>query len=288
MPDDKEHEQRALKLILQALREAGIDERDSPRYMPFGNTDAYYRKDKYNNVEVEFSSVKMFSGDIRCTLGLNYLSQETARLFPNDAEALATLVAMLNYLKDVASGILPNTAHKLFERRRNLTFKSLSAYQRKNIRAVEREFQSSLLASVDHRYVEKQRDWEKEFRAVKEGRGGSGAKLGTSERRSLPQQYDEIRKVAKLIKKAYNATFKSFEAGRQRRGYQWSDWREFWTRYAGDLFGGDSEFLLLFSDKDNPSASEVAYRWLAASTGHKVAYLKRLITAARKKAQPNK
>jgi|SRR5215213_1134232 len=287
MPDDKEHEQRALKLILQALQEAGIDERDSPSYMPFGNTDAYYRKDKYNNVQVEFSQVKMFSGDLRCTLGLNYLSQETARLFPDDAEALATLIAMLNYLKDVASKILPDTAQKLFQRRRNFTFKSLSAYQRKNIRAAERELRASLLASVDHRYVQKQRDWEKEFRAV-EGRGGSGAKLRASDRRSLPGQYDDIHKTAKPIKKAYRATFKTFEASRQRKGYQWSEWQEFWIKYAVDLFGGDTDFLSLFCEKDSPSASEVAYRWLAAKTGYKVAYLSRLITAARKKAQSNK
>lgn len=287
MPEDNEHKERALKLLTQALQEAGIEERNSQRLTFFGKTDVYYRTESNNYIEVEFYSVQMFTGHMRCTLGLRHLSEETARMFPNDAEAVATLVAMLNYLKNVTSGILTATAHKLFERRRNITFKSLSAYQRKNIRDAEREFQASILASIDDSYVEKQRDWEKEFRGI-EGRGGSAPKLGASDRRSLHKQYDDVHRLAKPIKKAYNTTFKSFAASRRQTGYNWSDWQEFWIKYAGELYDRETEFLVLFASQDNPSASEIAYRWLAAKTGHTVAYLRRLVTAARKKARPNK
>jgi peroxiredoxin len=94
-------------------------------------------------------------------MGLTWFAERTTQLFPDDAEALETLVALIQYLKSVVSGILPSTSQNLFARRHNLTKRRLSAEQRKTIKAYEAE----LIGSIDPKSIEKKRDWEREFRA---------------------------------------------------------------------------------------------------------------------------
>lgn len=122
-------------------------------------------------------------------------------------------------------------------------------------------------------------------------RGGSAAKLTEEIRTSLYEYYDDILLVAKPIKKDYNDTFKRFDESRPR-GYNFEEWQQFWINHATGLYHDyDKDFLTLFADQDHPSASEVAYRWLAYRTGRKKSYVERLVKQTRKdagKARPRK
>lgn len=277
--DDGTRDQRALKILTQALREVGIEQRNTTN-LPltfFGETVARWQE-SHGYIEVEFYSSRMFSGNIVCTIGLSSFAERTAQLFPDDAEALKTLVALIQYLKSVVSGILPSTSQNLFARRHNLTRRKLSAQQRKTIKALE----SELVDSIDVKSIEKKRDWEREFRAETEGRGGSAARLGANERQSLHRQYDDTYKIVKGIKKDYDKLLATFTETHKRSGHKWKQWHVFWNKYATELYGQQPEFLALFAEQDKPSASEIVYRWLARQKGHEVSYLKRLVYKSRR------
>lgn len=279
MSEDDEREQRALELLTQALQEAGIEERNTTN-IPltfFGETVARWEK-SHNHIEVEFYSSRMFSGNIVCRIGLTSFAERTTQLFPDDAEALETLVALIQYLKSVVSRILPSTSQNLFTRRHNLTKRKLSAEQRKTIK----DYESELIASIDPKFIEKKRDWEREFRAETDGRGGSATRLGANERQSLHRQYDDAYKIVKGIKKDYDKVLATFTETHKRGGHKWEQWQEFWSKYATELYGQATEFLALFAEQDQPSASEITYRWLARQKGHEVSYLKRLVYKSRK------
>ncbi|HSE17252.1 MAG TPA: hypothetical protein VLB46_09360 [Pyrinomonadaceae bacterium] len=284
MSDERDQEQRALKLLIQALKTAGIEERDQPRLLLFGRGDAFYHV-RNNSVEVEIYSTRMFIGDLHCTFRLRLLTERTCYLFPDDDEALETMVVMLNYLRARLDGLLDKTSHNVFARSQNIGLNRLSAPDRKRLREMREQLESELLALPAVQDREKPIDWEKEFRAEKQGRGGSSAKLSATQRESLHKRYDAIREGAKPIRQTYRANLKTFEQSRQRKGYKWEEWQDVWAKLASELYEFDADFLNLFASKDNPSASEIAYRWLAVETGHTVGYLKNLISALRKEPQ---
>lgn len=282
MSDDRVHEQRALKLLIQALKTAEIEERDRPRLLLFGRGDAFYHV-RNNCVEVEFHSSKMLIGHVHCTLGLRFLSERTCYLFPDDDEALEALVVMLHYLRHTTDRLLDRTSQNLFARSQNIGMNRLSAPERKKLREMRKLLESELLTLPAVRDKEQPIDWEKEFRAEKQGRGGSGAKLSVSQRETLHKRYDDIREAAKPIKQTYRASLKTFNENRQRKGYKWKEWQELWAKLASGLYDYHADFLNLFASEDSPSASEVAYRWLAVETEHSVGYLKNLIPVLRKR-----
>lgn len=111
-------------------------------------------------------------------------------------------------------------------------------------------------------------------------RGGSKGKLEVSTRRSMHAQYDEILQIGKAIKRHYNEVFRTFDKSRQT--YKRETWEEFWLSHAKALYDYNPDFLSLFSELGDPSASDVAYKWLALHTGHSLSYIKRLVIQSRK------
>lgn len=110
-------------------------------------------------------------------------------------------------------------------------------------------------------------------------RGGSKRKLEKNKQLSLYVRYDELLKTCKAIKKLYRGMFETFD--KNRRSYKRDEWRKFWLSYATQIYAYDPEFLALFSEIDNPSASDVAYQWLSMEIGHAPSYVKRLVMKSR-------
>lgn len=130
------------------------------------------------------------------------------------------------------------------------------------------------------------RDLEKEIKRMlgTRKRGGSRSKLDANRLQVIHVHYDTVHQLAKPVKKHCDAMLKEFEQSRGRRGYTQQEWREFWKKHAYELYGYPAEFLALFAELEKPSASEVAYAWIARGSGHAVNYTKRLVLASRKKA----
>jgi hypothetical protein len=113
------------------------------------------------------------------------------------------------------------------------------------------------------------------------GRGGSRGRLAAEERQSFHTRYDEIHKTAKVIKKHYKKMFLEFEESHRRTGYTHKQWQAFWVKRAGERYASEKELVLLFAKPGGPSASEVAYSWMAQQTGYTTKYIKRLVMASR-------
>ncbi len=109
--------------------------------------------------------------------------------------------------------------------------------------------------------------WKKKL--ARDWHGGSEARLKKEVRRSLHVQYDEIYETAKIIKRDHDAALLRFDKAHRRSGYKPAQWQEFWVKYASELYEYDPAFVSLFTNQDNPSASEVAYRQLSADTGQR-------------------
>jgi hypothetical protein len=121
-------------------------------------------------------------------------------------------------------------------------------------------------------------------------RGGKTSKLEPSLRQRLHLDYEALYEGAKPLKKQYNVLRKTFDANRHRKDH--AEWERFWIDHSSKLYADyDQDYLRLFASIDNPSASEVAYKWLSMKTGLRQSYVQRIVKelrqAARKTVQPS-
>ncbi len=275
---DEALKKRALTLLAQALQQSDIQERNEENQFPrlFGPTVAYWESPYEGEIKVTFSTAYWGSGSLRCSISLTELAVYAANLFSDDdAKVVKALADLLEYLRTTLSLLLPTASQDLLARSVNLVIQP----HHELLKGARSLLLDPMISSLENRVKETA----KRLRAER-GRGGSTARLEPNKRRSLHVQYDEICKIARPIKKDYDATFKRFDESHRRGGSTWEQWQEFWGRYSIDLYRHDAAFLLLFAAPDEPSASEVAYRQLAAQTGHTPSYVETLVLKSRKEA----
>jgi hypothetical protein len=281
--------ERSERLLLQALEKSDIEEANETNQLPpllSGTTVVYWRKTANDDIEIVLNSSHWFAGSLKCSITLGYLANSAITYFPNDADAVSALVEVLAYLRGNISLLLPETRQGIFLRRYNLAIDKIPI---KTLGEAQMELVESIIAPQMIEASARFTEMNKRLRAEPEPkRGGSKARLEHRQRQSLHEQYDEVQQIAKPVRKSYVATFKTFETTHRRSGYKWEEWQKFWIKYATELHGHETEFLLLFAERDNPSASEIAYRWLAAQTGHTRSYVETLVIKSRKEAGKSK
>jgi len=279
--------ERSERLLLQALEKSDIEEASETNQLPpllGGTTVVYWRKTANDDIEIVLNSSHWFAGSLKCSITLGNLADSAIRYFPNDADAVSTLVEVLAYLRGNVSLLLPETRQGIFLRRYNL---AISKIAMKDLAEAQLELVESIITPQMIEATARFTEMNKRLRAEPK-RGGSKARLEHRQRQSLHEQYDEVQQIAKPVRKSYVTTFNIFETTHSRSGYNWEQWQEFWIKYATELHGHEAEFLLLFAERDNPSASEIAYRWLAAQTGHTRSYVETLVIRSRKEAGKSK
>jgi hypothetical protein len=275
---------RGERLLLQALHKSQIQNPNaSNRHPPLiGGTSIYWHR-VGDEIEIVFNCAEWFTGRLCCSITLSNFTETITRLFPDDPHALSALVEMIKYLRGNLELLLSETSRGLYLRSQNLLGKQLTAPQRLAIEAVESMIIRPMAKTIDNRF----KQMNKQLRAAP-GPGGSNARLEQDLRQSMHEQYDEVQRIAKPVRKSYLTIFKTFETTHSRSGYKWAEWQEFWIKYATELTGHEAEFLLLFAERDSQSASEVAYRWLVAQTGHTRSYVQTLVIKSRKEAGKSK
>lgn len=281
--------ERSERLLLQALKESGIEEANETNQLPpliGGSTVVCWQKTSNDDIEIVLTSSPWFTGHLRCSVTLSHLAENAIRYFPKDADATNTLIEVLAYLRGNLTLLLPETRQGIYLRSQNLKSRSGT---KKELAEIQLEYVESVITPLMVEAIARFTEMNKRLRAEpKSKRGGSKARLEHRQRESLHDDYDEVRRIAKPVRKSYLTTFKTFKSTHSRGGYKWQEWQEFWVEYASKLHGHEAEFLLLFAERDNPSASEIAYRWLAAQTGHTRSYVQTLVIKSRKEAGKSK
>lgn len=281
--------ERPERLLLQALKESGIEEANESNQLPpliGGSTAVYWRRSVNDDIEIVVNSYPWFTGHLKCSVSLSHLADEAIRYFPKDADAIITLIEVLAYLRGNLSLLLPETRQGIFLRSQNLRSRSGT---KKGLSEVQLEFIESVISPLMVEAIARFTEMNKRLRAERKSkRGGSKARLEHRQIASLHDDYDEIQRIARVVRKSYLPMFKTFESTHTRSGYKWEEWQEFWVESAAKLTGHEAEFLLLFAQPDKPSASEIAYKWLAAQTGHTRSYVQTLVIKSRKEAGKSK
>ena len=269
--------ERGRNLLGEAFKRCEIPERSDDNYrLNFFGRNIYSEKTD-NDIGIAFSYYHPGAGSMSCSISLRHLATQTARSFPEDEEAIEALVDALKYLESAVSALLPVTHHKLLRRMFNLKVRPKTDKE-------QQKAWIALLEQMTSAYSDSRAEMERKLAAERDWRGGSDARLKDGERRSLHTDYDDLYETAKVIKKDHDATSIRFAESHRRHSYLPEQWQEFWGKYANDLYEHDPAFLMLFASQDNPSASEVAYRHLAATKGHTRSYIERLVLESRKEA----
>ncbi len=277
--------ERSERLLLQALEDSDIpNETNQLPPLLGGMTVVYWRKNVNDDIEIVLNSSHWFTGRLTCSITLGKLADSAIRYFPKDADAVSTLIEVLAYLRGNIDLLLPETRQGIYLRSYNLKSRKTL---KKELAELQLELVESILTPPMTEAIVRFTKMNKRLRAEPK-RGGSKARLEHLQRQSLHEDYDEVQRIAKLVRKSYLTTFKTFETTHSRNGYNWEEWQEFWVKYATELTGHEAEFLLLFAERDNPSASEIAYRWLVAQTGHTRSYVEALVIKSRKEAGKSK
>ena len=280
--------ERSERLLLQALEESDIV--NETNWLPpllGGTTSVYWRKVANDDIEIVLNSSHWFTGTLKCSITLGHLAENAIRYFPKDADAVSTLIEVLAYLRGNIDLLLPETRQGIYLRKHNLKSKKRAEKGMADIELATIELIESTITPLMGEAIARFTEMNKRLRAEPK-RGGSKARLEHQQRQSLHDDYDEVLRIAKPVRKSYLTTLKTFKTTHSRSGYKWVEWQEFWVKYATELTGHEAEFLSLFAEQDNPSASEIAYRWLVAQTGHTRSYVETLVIKSRKEAGKSK
>ena len=90
--------ERSERLLLQALKESGIEEANETNHLPpllGGSTVVYWRRTGNDDIEIVLYSFPWFTGSLKCSITLSHLADNAIRYFPKDADAISTLVEVL-------------------------------------------------------------------------------------------------------------------------------------------------------------------------------------------------
>jgi hypothetical protein len=267
-----------LDLLILALKKAGI-QHASHRILSLSMTRYYWQETKDGGIEIVFDTDYLSAGRLSCSMRIEKLARRICRILP-EADVLNALTDTLEFLKLNVILLLPITDNNILTRAYNLATKS-SPHSHKSDDSVAALFDTMIEAYRDSRAgVEKRLRAEPITR-----RGGSNPRLPTNQRESLHAQYEIQYIRAKKIKKDYNTKLKAFQKSRGVRGFTRQNLRDYWMKDSNDFPLEIRQYLEMFAEVDNPSASEIAYRVLAAQTGHKKSYLERLVADSRKAAK---
>lgn len=240
----------------------------------------HWEETPLERINLIFSSWNFGAGHLSCSIEVSELVDRVLDVIADPADALATVLDICEYFKCVMFTLLPMTHHNVITRASNRNEKFLATYR--TATNFQDFFEQVLLTLHDQREV-----LEHKLRGTpKRKRGGSDPRLEPEKRNTLHEQYDGVHKLTKKIKRDYNLVLKAFAKKRGARGYTLEMWQTEWSRHCADTYAPElQELLVLFADIDNPSASEVAYAFLAQLMGHSKSYLVTLVTDSRKRAK---
>jgi hypothetical protein len=113
--------------------------------------------------------------------------------------------------------------------------------------------------------------------------GHKKPKLSEKELLALPGRLAELEALYRPIKEQHDAQKAAYEKSPrvQRNGYSHEQWTHTWVKYAQQLYELPDEALAQFAEQ-GATVSSIAYKELARQTGHKVSYLDKQVTKARK------
>jgi len=275
VPIDEAKFDHAIALLTEALKASNINETNSESHKPrFFGTHVSWHSPYDGEIEVTISSYSWGAGRLRCSISLVDLAMRTTEVFTVDAEAVQALTDLLDSFKTSLSLLLPASWQDILTRAFNLHV----APNDKAMKAARKVMLDPMSTVYENATREKLR----RLRADKT-QGGSSPRLQPDVRQSLHTRYDEIYNMAKPIKKDYDTMREKYDATHHRK--KWEEWQRFWSTAANELYPYGPQFLTLFASEDNPSASEVAYQWLAAQTKHAASYIPKLVARSRKDSQ---
>jgi len=273
---DEELEARARRILIEALKRAGIEKYE--HHSRQGFCDAYWWiSSSIKEIEVTISAIHY--GWLSLSLFPQSLASNLLQFRSNDEQATAALADALTYIKSITQQLLLETHQLLIARQYN------SLIKRKQTSDIDLKAAYDFLAKPLREEIEKNRKKiEKQLAGELQTRGGSNPKLPPDQLKTLYKQYDGLKNLARKIKSDYNKTLKRFARDRASRGYSRKQWVTRWRSYCEEQYKDETlrEFAMLFAHPDEPSASIVAYQQLAKITGHKASYLSTLVTESRK------
>jgi hypothetical protein len=267
-------------LLVRALQKAGIPQRDTYPKRRLLQSSCDWEDTDDGDIEITFWTWHYRAGRLTCSIRVFDLASSVINVIP-EHDALNALTDACLYLKEVVLTLLSVTHNNVLARAYNLAAKSLPRSDK-----ASRLSLSALFEMLTSPYSDSRSASEKRLRAEpKSRRGGSDPRLPSSQRESLHAQYEVHYVRAKRVKRDYNVKLKEFQGRRRARGYTHKEWVDYWMKDAHDYPDEIQEYLALFAEIDNPSASDIAYRILAAQTGHKRSYLERLVAESRKSSK---
>jgi len=277
MSDPDPNTERARRLSAQALQEAGVlTYEDSKLISIFSGTIVYWQH-KGDDIEITFRTWGLFSDRIKVSISFHWISEHVARSFPNDAEAIRMLVAVLDHIKATTSELMPEVFQAMITRRMNRLADSIPEIG---------EFWSSKWNKPVSLDIDKRR-----AKRLKELRGERRQRktwLEKTRRAKQHEVYDRLFEIAKSIKPYYDDLHRRYNKEHSQQTVPFEQWQSFWIDHAVQFYEYEKDFLALFADQDEPSASELAYRHMATDTRHSRSYIEKIVRKSRQEAGKTK
>lgn len=245
----------------------------------------YWRENSTGDIELVFSRWGLGIGRVECSIEATSMAQRVVDALKTHDAALNALVDVCEYWQAIIFTLLPGTHQHILKRTENMLI-ARSDYK-------PNPGWHALFEMMQGAFVDSRATMEARLRAdpptpptKPKRRGGSKSRLEPEKRNRLYEQYDGVHKLTKKVKREYNLALKSFARKRGARGYNLKTWQAEWTRHCADAYAPQlQELLALFADMNNPSASDVAYTFLAQLMGHSKSYMVTLVTDSRKRAK---
>ena len=277
--------QRAERLLLAALSQAGISERNASNQTApiLGGSTTYWQR-THDLIEIVTNHNNLMWGNLFSRIVLTEFSVSALRIFPDDDSAISALVALLNYLTEHCGLLMYDASQRLLLRAsRELKQKRHSLRDIAVGQTLTDKLAENAIKNIDNHW--------KALAGRLAGdrtRGGRDAKLPKEQRDALHVQYDTLHKISRQVKTEYSQVRKTFERQHKVRGHTHRQWQKHWNEYLASKYPKEviKGFLEIFAHVDEPSAAEVAYTKLANYTGHKRSYLPRLVAESRKTSKP--